>query len=65
MMDRVRRAAAAVRRSWVRDRRPGANGGEAGQVLLSDAETPPFAIESWSGEAGEETRLRQIIGKMP
>jgi aspartyl-tRNA synthetase len=25
---------------------------------LSDAETPPFAIESWSGEAGEETRLR-------
>ncbi len=26
--------------------------------LLADAETPPFAIESWSGEAGEETRLR-------
>jgi aspartyl-tRNA synthetase len=26
--------------------------------LLSDADTPPFAIESWSGEAGEETRLR-------
>ncbi len=26
--------------------------------LLSDAETPPFAIESWSGEAGEEARLR-------
>ena len=27
-------------------------------TLLADAETPPFAIESWSGEAGEETRLR-------
>ncbi|MGI8726324.1 MAG: aspartate--tRNA ligase [Solirubrobacterales bacterium] len=26
--------------------------------LLSDAETPPFAIESYAGEAGEETRLR-------
>ncbi len=26
--------------------------------LLSDAQTPPFAIESWSGEAGEETRLK-------
>ena len=26
--------------------------------LLSDAETPPFAIESWSGEAGEDARLR-------
>jgi aspartyl-tRNA synthetase len=26
--------------------------------LLADAETPPFAVESWSGEAGEETRLR-------
>ncbi len=25
--------------------------------LLSDSETPPFAIESYSGEAGEETRL--------
>jgi aspartyl-tRNA synthetase len=26
--------------------------------LLADAETPPFAIESWSGEAGEEARLK-------
>jgi aspartyl-tRNA synthetase len=26
--------------------------------LLADAETPPFAIESWSGEAGEDARLR-------
>ena len=26
--------------------------------LLADADTPPFAIESFSGEAGEETRLR-------
>ncbi len=26
--------------------------------LLGDAETPPFEIESWSGEAGEESRLR-------
>jgi aspartyl-tRNA synthetase len=26
--------------------------------LLSDAETPPFEIESYSGEAGEELRLR-------
>ena len=25
---------------------------------LSDADTPPFAIESWSGEAGEDARLR-------
>jgi aspartyl-tRNA synthetase len=30
----------------------------AGATLLADAETPPFAIESWSGEAGEEARLR-------
>jgi aspartyl-tRNA synthetase len=30
----------------------------ASAELLSDADTPPFAIESWSGEAGEETRLR-------
>ncbi len=27
-------------------------------TLLSDAETPPFSIESWSGEAGEDARLR-------
>ena len=27
-------------------------------ALLADADTPPFAIESWSGEAGEEARLR-------
>ncbi|HKJ35966.1 MAG TPA: aspartate--tRNA ligase [Solirubrobacterales bacterium] len=27
-------------------------------VKLADAETPPFAIESWSGEAGEDSRLR-------
>src|SRR5918994_2097555 len=26
--------------------------------LLSDAETPPFEIESFSGEVSEETRLR-------
>ena len=26
--------------------------------LLSDAETPPFEVESFSGEVGEETRLR-------
>jgi aspartyl-tRNA synthetase len=26
--------------------------------LLADAETPPFEIESFSGEVGEETRLR-------
>jgi len=26
--------------------------------LLADAETPPFGIESYGGEAGEETRLR-------
>ena len=26
--------------------------------LLADSETPPFAIESYSGEAGEDTRLR-------
>ena len=26
--------------------------------LLSDADTPPFAIESWSGEVGEDARLR-------
>jgi aspartyl-tRNA synthetase len=29
-----------------------------GAELLADAETPPFAIESYSGEAGEDTRLR-------
>ncbi len=27
-------------------------------TLLSDAETPPFEIEGFSGEVGEETRLR-------
>ena len=27
-------------------------------TLLADAETPPFEIESFSGEVGEETRLR-------
>jgi aspartyl-tRNA synthetase len=26
--------------------------------VLADAETPPFEIESYSGEAGEETRMR-------
>jgi aspartyl-tRNA synthetase len=30
----------------------------ASAELLADADTPPFEIESWSGEAGEETRLR-------
>ncbi len=30
----------------------------AAAELLSDAETPPFSIESWSGEAGEDSRLR-------
>ncbi len=29
-----------------------------GAELLSDAETPPFEIESFSGEVGEELRLR-------
>ena len=29
-----------------------------GAVLLSDAETPPFEIEGFSGEVGEEVRLR-------
>ena len=27
-------------------------------TLLADAETPPFEIESFSGEVGEEMRLR-------
>ena len=26
--------------------------------VLADSDTPPFAIESWSGEAGEESRLK-------
>src|SRR5918995_103021 len=30
----------------------------AGAELLADAETPPFEIESFSGEVGEEARLR-------
>ncbi len=30
----------------------------AGAELLSDADTPPFEIESFSGEVSEETRLR-------
>ncbi|MDX6652644.1 MAG: aspartyl-tRNA synthetase [Solirubrobacterales bacterium] len=30
----------------------------AAAELLADAETPPFEIESFSGEVGEETRLR-------
>jgi len=30
----------------------------AGAELLADAETPPFQIEGYSGEAGEDTRLR-------
>src|SRR4051794_18763591 len=30
----------------------------AGAELLADAETPPFEIESFSGEVGEEMRLR-------
>ncbi len=30
----------------------------AGATLLSDADTPPFEIESFSGEVGEEARLR-------
>ena len=30
----------------------------AGAELLADAETPPFQIEGFSGEVGEDARLR-------
>ena len=46
-----------------RDRQPGASdrrvrGSCRRATLLSDADTPPFEIESFSGEVGEEARLR-------
>ena len=49
----------APRRRSTRSCRPASSSsGSTEAELLADAETPPFEIEGFSGEVGEETRLR-------
>ena len=54
---RARSCAATPRRSTPSCRRASSRSGSREAELLADAETPPFEIEGFSGEVGEELRL--------